>query len=80
LIRSVRRGGVLELLLAAPVWRSGVALWRGATAWRSSVVHRRKRHSGNGGGTLVTAAWHSYSSVFCILSSVHLKYFDIAEN
>jgi len=28
----------LELLLAAPAWRSGMALRRGAPAWRSGVA------------------------------------------
>jgi len=31
---------MLELLLAALAWRSGVALWRGALAWRYCGVLR----------------------------------------
>jgi len=56
LVRSARRGGVLELLLAT---------------LRSGVAHRCKRHHSNGfDRILVTAAWHfriAASSAFLLL-------------
>jgi len=56
LAQSARRGGVLELLLAA---------------LRSGVARRWKRHHSNGfDGILVTAAWHfriAASSAFLLL-------------